>query len=156
MTQVNSTPGQNQVFANTAVAASQVSTQSNLGVGLIPFAGTAMITTVTAQLATPSGSPGVMGSGNLAVVSAPLTSYSPINTQSPGVSAVNAQISTQTNPSNNTNLSTTQVGGVGAGFNSITSAEQSTAIIGPVYYSPGGINNKVGPANSNLTTGGGP
>ena len=36
MAQVNSTPGQNQVFANLAVPASQASTQSNIGVGLIP------------------------------------------------------------------------------------------------------------------------
>ena len=36
MAQVNSTPGQNQVFANLAVPASQASTQSNIGVGLVP------------------------------------------------------------------------------------------------------------------------
>ena len=59
---------------------------------------------------------------------------------------VTAQISTQTNPSS----------GIGDGLNSITSAAQSTAIIGPVYYSPGGILNNVGPANFNLVTGGGP
>lgn len=45
MAQVNSTPGQNQAFANTPVAASQISTRSNLGVGLIP-AQASMITTV--------------------------------------------------------------------------------------------------------------
>lgn len=31
-----------------------------------------------------------------------------------------------------------------------------TTVTGPVYYSPGGILNKVGPSNFNLTTGGGP
>jgi hypothetical protein len=36
MAQVNSEPGKNQTFANTAVAASQISTQSNIGVGLGP------------------------------------------------------------------------------------------------------------------------
>jgi hypothetical protein len=45
MAQVNSTPGQNQTFANAAVPASQISTQSNLGVGLIPAQGV-MLTTV--------------------------------------------------------------------------------------------------------------
>ena len=59
---------------------------------------------------------------------------------------VTAQISTQTNPSS----------GIGDGLNSITSAEQNLAVIGPVYYSPGGILNNVGPANFNLVTGGGP
>lgn len=45
MAQVNSTPGQNQAFANAAVPASQATTQSNPGVGLIPAQGS-MITTV--------------------------------------------------------------------------------------------------------------
>jgi hypothetical protein len=36
MAQVNSEPGKNQVFANLAVPASQASTQSNTGVGLVP------------------------------------------------------------------------------------------------------------------------
>lgn len=45
MAQVNSTPGQNQTFANTPVAASQISTLSNIGAGLIPAQGS-MLTTV--------------------------------------------------------------------------------------------------------------
>jgi hypothetical protein len=45
MAQVNSEPGKNQVFANTPVAASQISTLSNIGVGLIPAQGS-MLTTV--------------------------------------------------------------------------------------------------------------
>jgi hypothetical protein len=56
---------------------------------------------------------------------------------------VTAQISTQTNPSS----------GVGVGLNSITSAQQSVAVVGPIYMSPGGILNK---APGTTTTGGGP
>lgn len=43
--------------------------------------------------------------------------------------SVTAQISTQTNPSS----------GVGDGLNSITSAQQSLAVSGPNYYSPGKV-----------------
>ena len=60
------------------------------------------------------------------------------------LTTVTAQISTQVNPIPG-NLSS----------NSLIT-QQQVAVIGPVYYSPGGILNKVGPANSNLTTGGGP
>lgn len=69
---------------------------------------------------------------------------------SPGVPAnsniatVAAQITTQVNPFPGTVSSNSVV------------ARQQTAVIGPVYYSPGNVLNAVGPANSNLTTGGGP
>lgn len=92
----------------------------------------------------PSTSPGVIGSGVVSIVAAPITSASPINTPSPGLTTVSAQITTQVNP----------FPGV-VSSRSIVAAMQ-TSIIGPVYYSPGGILNVVGPANSNLTTGGGP
>jgi hypothetical protein len=68
---------------------------------------------------------------------------------SPGVPTnlptVAAQITTQTNP-----------GAPSYGINSSVQAEQQLAVIGPVYYSPGGVLNNVGPANFNLVTGGGP
>lgn len=57
----------------------------------------------------------------------------------PGV----AQITTQVNAS------------AGGGLQSVVTAQEQVAVIGPVYYSPGNVN-RVGPANSNLTTGGGP
>ena len=72
------------------------------------------------------------------------TVTTPINTPTGGLTTVTAQLTTQVNPF---------PGVVSSG--SIV-AEQQVAIIGPVYYSPGGILNVVGPANSNLTTGGGP
>jgi hypothetical protein len=79
----------------------------------------------------------------LAAVAAQLTTAQYTNVPPPGLSAVTAQISTQTNPSS----------GVGVGLNSITSAQQSVAVVGPIYMSPGGILNK---APSTTTTGGGP
>lgn len=43
MAQVNLEPGKNQVFANVAVAASQISTQSNPGVGLVAEQGSQVL-----------------------------------------------------------------------------------------------------------------
>ena len=60
------------------------------------------------------------------------------------LTTVAAQLTTQVNPFPGTLSSQSVV------------ARQQVAVIGPVYYSPGGILNVVGPANSNLTTGGGP
>ncbi len=67
---------------------------------------------------------------------------------SPGVPknlpTVAAQLTTQVNPFPGTLSSNSVV------------TQQQVAVIGPVYYSPGGILNNVGPSNSNMTTGGGP
>ena len=68
--------------------------------------------------------------------------------QTPGVLSTaqlnisSAQISTQTNPSLPS-----------YGINSVVQAEQTLAVVGPIYNSPGGILNK---APSTTTTGGGP
>jgi hypothetical protein len=140
------------VIISTPVAASQITTQQNEGPGLVaPYPTMTSAVAPQSALVNPSG--GVIGSGSLAIVAAPLTSYSPINTPSPGLTAVPAQISSQTNP-NSLFAGISQA--VGDGLNTVTSNEQNTAVIGPVYYSPGGVLNKVGPSNSNLTTGGGP
>lgn len=55
---------------------------------------------------------------------------------------VPAQISTQTNP-----------GFPSEGINSIVQAEQALAVVGPIYFSPGGILNKT---PNVIATGGGP
>ena len=139
------------VIISTPVAAAQLSTQQNLGPGLVAAYPT-MTSAVAAQSAKTNAAPGVIGSGSLAAVAAQLTTAQYTNVPPPGLSAVTAQISTQTNPSNNTTYGS-GVGGVGGGLNSITSAEQSLAVVGPIYMSPGGILNK---APSTTTTGGGP
>jgi hypothetical protein len=136
---------------STPVAASQLSTQQNLGPGILAAYPT-MTSAVAPQSALTNPTPGVIGSGSLAAVAAQLTTAQYTNVPPPGLAAVNAQISTQTNPSNNTTYGS-GVGGVGGGLNSITSAEQSLAVVGPIYMSPGGILNK---APSTTTTGGGP
>jgi hypothetical protein len=130
------------VIISTPVAAAQLSTQQNLGTGLVAAYPT-MTSAVAAQSAKTNAAPGVIGSGSLAAVAAQLTTAQYTNVPPPGLSAVTAQISTQTNPSS----------GVGVGLNSITSAQQSVAVVGPIYMSPGGILNK---APSTTTTGGGP
>ena len=127
---------------STPVAASQLSTQQNLGPGILAAYPT-MTSAVAPQSALTNPTPGVIGSGSLAAVAAQLTTAQYTNVPPPGLAAVNAQISTQTNPSS----------GVGVGLNSITSAQQSVAVVGPIYMSPGGILNK---APSTTTTGGGP
>ena len=130
------------VIISTPVAASQLSTQQNLGPGILAAYPT-MTSAVAPQSALTNPTPGVIGSGSLAAVAAQLTTAQYTNVPPPGLAAVNAQISTQTNPSS----------GVGVGLNSITSAQQSVAVVGPIYMSPGGILNK---APSTTTTGGGP
>lgn len=130
----------------TAGLSFQITTQDNNSPGIYQGNSLGWATTVPAQSAIPNPTPGVIGSGTLAVVTAPLTSNSPINTPSPGLTPVTAQITTQTNT--NTTGAT--------GLISVVNAQQILAVKGQVYYSPGGILNKVGTANSNLTSGGGP
>jgi hypothetical protein len=60
------------------------------------------------------------------------------------LTTVTAQITTQVNPIPGNLTSRSLI------------AQQQVAVIGPVYYSPGNTLGGVGPANSNLTTGGGP
>ena len=62
----------------------------------------------------------------------------------PSVGSVTAQITTQVNPAPGV--------GVLGGLSNVQ-AEQQLAVSGPLYLSPGGINNKAG---GNITTGGGP
>jgi hypothetical protein len=59
-----------------------------------------------------------------------------------------AQYTTQSNPGRDL--------GAGFGLNSITSAEQGLAVVGPVYQSPGGILNKCPGQSGTVATGGGP
>ena|ERR1700678_1209666 len=134
------------VIISTPVASSQLSTQDNNFSGGITNWGwqqvAANATTYPLQSPLINQSPGVIGSATVATVVAPFSSASPVNTPTPGLTAVAAQISTQTNPSS----------GVGDGLNSITSSQQSLAVAGPTYNSPGGILNRVTPGG----TGGGP
>jgi hypothetical protein len=143
MAQVNSSPGQNQAAANATYSQSTVqgytlSTQDNNTPGQMSF-NYDWQNVVASQSAIPNGSPGVIGSGTLAVVTPPITSASPINTPSPGLTAVTAQLTTQVNP-------------LPLGFISVVEAEQQLAVVGPIYQSAGGILNKGG----GITTGGGP
>jgi hypothetical protein len=79
--------------------------------------------------------------GALTTVTSPQYLGAPLTTAAGGF---NVQLTTQVNPFPGTLSSQSVV------------ARQQVAVIGPVYYSDGGILNMVGPANSNLTTGGGP
>jgi hypothetical protein len=148
ITTTNSTVISSPITVQQGGASFQLSTQDNNNPGSTSNYGWQQVAAVGTlfppQSPFPSTSPGVIGSGAVAIVSPPITSASPINTPSPGLTAVTAQLTTQVNPFPGTVTS-----------NSIV-AEQQLAVIGPVYYSDGGILNVVGPANSNLTTGGGP
>lgn len=124
----------------------QFSTQDNNSPGVWQGNMQAIAGQVAAAMATPSNSPGVMGSGNLAVVASILAT--PSNT--PGVMGsgnlitVPAQLTTQVNPF------PTVVTGL-----SNVMAEQVLAVVGPVYNSPGGILNKAANTGA-IVTGGGP
>ena len=119
-----------------------VTTQDNNSPGVAVGNMFALAQIVPLQSAIPNPTPGVIGSGTLAVVTPPLTSNSPINTPSPGLTIVAAQITTQTN--------TNTTGSIG--ISSVVNAEQILAVTGPINSSPGGTLNKT----SALTTGGGP
>lgn len=70
------------------------------------------------------------------------------NTSGPsGLAAVTAQFTTQSNPGRDY--------GAGFGLNSITSAEQGLAVVGPIYLSPGNVRG-MAPNQQIIATGGGP
>jgi hypothetical protein len=136
-------------YMATPVAAAQVTTQSNLGVGLGQNQQSFGIQNeaVPAMLNTASLSPGVMGTGNLATVVAQVPpNQTPGILNTPSIVTVTAQLTTQVNP----------ISGYGAlaGLSNVQ-AEQQLAVTGPVYKSPGGILNEVA-LTGTVTTGGGP